>query len=150
MYGGYEYEFVDKLDSKFYCLVSQSVLHDPILTGCCGQHYCDSCLQQCNNAVYDKKFPHCRQINYSTLKIYCVNCSLGCRWSDELSKLPRHLDSESDGCEFVGVECIPNCGETVTRGHLTKHLHHECPRGHMSADTVVRKTRMLKSLEKEG
>ena len=43
VYGGYEYEFVDKLDSKFYCLVCQSVLYDPILTDCCGQHYCDSC-----------------------------------------------------------------------------------------------------------
>ena len=139
VYGGYEYEFADKLDGKFYCLVCHNVLRDPILTGCCGQHYCESCLEQCNSTFYDKKCPHCRQLNYTTLldkplqreikglKVFCVNRSLGCKWSKELEKLPRHLESNKDGCEFVRVECVLNCGEKITRGHLTKHLNHECP-----------------------
>ena len=138
-YGGYDYDFVDKLDSKFYCLVCQKVLRDPVLTGCCGQHYCDSCIQEWDRVNYDKKCPHCRKVNYSnlinkplqreinSLKIYCINRSQGCRWSDKLTVLPRHLESEKDGCGYVEVECVLRCRENIKRGQLTKHLHHECP-----------------------
>ena len=138
-YGGYDYEFVDKLDPKFYCLVCQDVLCDPQLTGCCGQHYCASCLEQCDNANYDRRCPHCRTHDYATLpnkplqreinslKIYCVNRSLGCRWIGELSAFTHHLDSERDGCGFVEVECALKCGVKTQRGQLIKHLHYDCP-----------------------
>lgn len=139
-YGGYEYEFIKKLDSKYICLVCHSVLRDPMLTGCCGQHYCQTCLEQCNSISNDQKCPHCRAVNYDnlldkpfqreikSLKIFCINRSLGCKWTNELSKLPRHLESEKDGCEFVRVECILKCGGEINRGYLTKHLHNECPK----------------------
>ena len=138
-YGGYDHDFVGKLDQKFYCLVCQKVLRDPVLTGCCGQHYCDSCLQQWRRANYENSCPHCRKVNYKSLidkplqreindlKVYCPHRSLGCRWSAQLTTLPSHLESEKDGCAYVKVKCTLRCGETVDRGKLTKHLHYNCP-----------------------
>ena len=138
-YGGYEYDFVGNLDKKFYCLVCQKVLRDPVLTGCCGQHYCDSCLQQWKRTNYENSCPHCRKVNYKSLidkplqreindlKVYCPHRSLGCRWSAQLTTLPSHLESEKDGCAYVKVKCTLKCGETVDRGKLTKHLHYNCP-----------------------
>ena len=41
-YGGYEYDFVDEIDKKYLCLVCHNVICDPMLTDCCGQHYCQS------------------------------------------------------------------------------------------------------------
>ena len=137
-YGGYDYEFVDKLDPKFYCLVCQDVLRDPQLTGCCGQHYCASCLEQCDRANYDRRCPHCRTHNYATmpnkqlqreiksLMIYCVNRSQGCHWSGELTALTHHLESARDGCGAVSVECTLKCGVKIERSRLTKHLHCDC------------------------
>ena len=106
-YGGYDYEFVDKLDSKYYCLVCQNVPRDPMLTDCCGIHYCQSCLQQWrNSSSYTRQCTQCRKQNYRTmlnqplkreineLKIYCVNrSSKRCLWEGELEKLPQHLCS---------------------------------------------------------
>ena len=138
-YGGYEYKFVDKLDPKFYCIICQKVLCDPVLTGCCGQHCCDSCLQQWYRASYVKTCPHCRKVNFpnvidkplkrevDSLKVYCVNYTQGCRWKNELCRLARHLSSENDGCGYAKVECVLQCGEKLERGKLSKHLQYECP-----------------------
>ena len=137
-YGGYDYEFVDKLDPKFYCLVCQDVLRDPQLTGCCGQHYCASCLEQCERANYDQRCPHCRTRNYATmpnkqlqreinsLKIYCSNWSQGCRWTGELTAITRHLESQNGGCGIVTVECALKCGMKIERSQLAKHQQYDC------------------------
>ena len=138
-YGGYDYEFVDKLDPKFYCLVCQDVLRDPQLTGCCGQHYCASCLEEYDSTNYNNTCPHCRESDYDcmsnkqlqreidSLRIYCINHSQGCRWTGQLTALTQHLASDRDGCGFVEVECTLNCGVKINRSQLTKHLHHDCP-----------------------
>ena len=141
-YGGYDYEFVNELDSKYNCLVCQNVLKDPMLTDCCGQHYCKSCLQQCTRS-HIRECPHCRKINYQTmldkqlqreineLRIYCVNRSRKkCLWEDELSRLSHHLSSS---CPQRENEC-KFCGERYTcskEAHLARCLDcsARCPNG---------------------
>ena len=135
-YGSKEYEFVEKLDHKFTCIVCYDVLHHPMLTGCCGQHYCQTCLDKCNSSSWQRKCPHCHVPDYSSmlnkslerdirsLKIFCTNRPLGCKWADELNKLSHHLESEQ-GCDFVRTKCVL-CGENLNRGQLTKHLAQEC------------------------
>ena len=135
-YGSNEYEFVEKLDSKFICTVCCNVLHQPMLTGCCGQHCCQMCLDLHNSSSYGQRCPYCRASNYTkvldrplqcdikSLKIFCTNRSLGCMWADKLEKLSHHLESEK-GCDFASIECVL-CGETLNRGQITKHLHNEC------------------------
>ena len=141
-YGGYDYEFVNELDSKYNCLVCQNVLRDPMLTDCCGQHYCKSCLEQCTRS-HIRECPHCRKRNYHTmldkqlqreineLRIYCVNRSRkDCLWEDELSKLSHHLSSS---CPQRENEC-KFCGERYTHSkeaHLARCLEcsTRCPNG---------------------
>jgi hypothetical protein len=142
-YGGYEHDFVNEsLDLKYHCLVCQNVLREPMLTDCCGQHYCKSCLQQCNRS-HIRECPHCRKKNYHTmldkqlkreinqLRIYCVNRSgRNCLWEDELSKLSQHLSSS---CPQRESEC-KYCGEMYTRSkeaHLEECLERStrCPNG---------------------
>ena len=132
-YGGYDYEFVDKLDSKYYCLVCQNVLREPMLTDCCGIHYCQSCLQQCNRS-YITQCSQCRK-NYQSmlnqslkreineLKIYCVNRSRKhCLWEDELSKLTEHLSSSCPQREKVNCEKCPNgCGKLIKPREIETH-----------------------------
>ena len=134
-YGGYDYEFVDKLDSKYYCLVCQNVLREPMLTDCCGIHYCQSCLQQCNRS-YITQCPHCRKQNYHKmldkqlereireLQIYCVNHSRkNCLWEGEVSKLSEHLSSSCPQRESVNCceKCPNGCGKLIKSREIETH-----------------------------
>ncbi|CAI8024452.1 TNF receptor-associated factor 4 [Geodia barretti] len=135
-YGGHEYDFVNEsLDPKYYCLVCRNVLREPMLTDCCGQHYCKSCLQQCNRSSYTRRCPHCRRENYQSildqsmqrdinqLKIYCVNrSSKNCWWRDELSKLPRHLNTCPQRENMESLEKYPSgCGKLIKMGEIEAH-----------------------------
>ena len=134
-YGGYDYDFVEDLGQKYTCLVCQNVVRDPMLTDCCGQHYCQSCLEQCNRS----SCPHCRKKNYRTmldqplqreireLRIYCTNRSnRNCLWEGEVGKLPQHLESSCPQRESVCKYCgeryagskdahMTTCAECTTR-----------------------------------
>jgi hypothetical protein len=141
-YGGYEHDFVNEsLDPKYYCLVCRNVLREPMLADCCGQHYCKSCLQQCNRSSYTRRCPHCRRENYQSildqsmqreinqLKIYCVNrSSKNCWWRDELSKLPRHLSTFCPQRENVESleKCPSGCGKMIKMGEIEVHRE-KCP-----------------------
>ena len=151
-YGGYDYEFVDKLDSKYNCLVCQNVLREPMLTDCCGIHYCKSCLQQWNSSSYTRQCPQCRKQNYRTmlnqplkreineLKIHCVNrSSKRCLWEGELEKLPQHLRSSCPLRETPqrptisnnenpesAVQCPNGCGKQTKRKKISEHRQ-KCP-----------------------
>ena len=138
-YGGYDYDFVEDLGQKYTCLVCQNVVRDPMLTDCCGQHYCQSCLEQCNRSSYVKECPHCRKKNYRTildqplqreireLRIYCTNRSnRNCLWEGEVGKLPQHLESSCPQRESVCKHCgeryvgskdahMTTCAECTTR-----------------------------------
>ena len=141
--GGDEYDFVNESpDPKYHCLVCRNVLREPMLTDCCGQHYCKSCLQQCNRrSSYTRRCPHCRRENYQSildqsmqreinqLKIYCVNrSSKNCWWRDELSKLPRHLSTFCPQRENVESleKCPSGCGKMIKMGEIEVHRE-KCP-----------------------
>ena len=142
--GGDEYDFVNESpDPKYYCLVCRNVLREPMLADCCGQHYCKSCLQQCNRSSYTRRCPHCHRENYQSildqsmqreinqLKIYCVNrSSKSCWWRDELSKLPRHLNTFCPQRENVESleKCPSGCGKMIKTGEIEVHRE-KCPSG---------------------
>ena len=138
-YGGYEYEFVKEAPEKFICSICTKVQRDPHITSCCGQHFCDFCLENWFKRQGKKSCPHCREekdFNHfldkavkreiNELKIHCTHHGKGCQWIGELSNLQTHLDSES-GCGYVEVEC-PNrpCPNSIKRKDLTEHLNSEC------------------------
>ena len=136
-YGGYDLTFTKPVPVKFNCNICTKVLRDPHLTVCCGQHFCESCLD-----YWFKKqkttCPHCRHENFNhvlnkalkremdDLETRCTKQSLGCQWVGELSSLQTHLDSDK-GCGYVEVQCSNKCGIITKRKELKAHLEQQCP-----------------------
>ena len=147
-YGGYEYEFVDKVPERCLCsIVCHKVLRDARLLVCCGNHVCESCLnrwlrsQEKLEQQEDQQqplCPHCREENFThvknlalrrevdDLKIHCTNGEAGCTWEGALSDLKTHLESEK-GCDYVEVHCTNKCKKQLKRKDLADHLTQHCP-----------------------
>ena len=124
MYGGYDCEFVGAVSDRLNCNICTKVLRDPHLTVCCGQHFCESCLNKWFTRQGKESCPHCRaeggEFNHvihkglrsevNQLKIRCSNHEEGCQWTGELGTLKQHLEADN-GCGFVVVECPNKCEE---------------------------------------
>ena len=138
-FGGYEYEFIGKVPEKYTCSsICTKVLRDPHLTACCGQHFCETCLQHWFRKQGREVCPHCREENFNHFldkpvkreidgfKIHCTNRKTGCSWVGALSSLKPHLESE-EGCGYVDVSCSKNCSKQLQRKDLADHLTQHCP-----------------------
>ena len=148
-YGGHEHKFVGETIEKFTCNICAKVQRDPHLTSCCGQHFCESCLNHWFKKRGKKVCPHCRDENFihiinkahkreiDKLKIYCTHSVVECQWVGELCNLQTHLNSVS-GCGYVEVECPNKCKEPSVlqlndkirlfkRKDLQEHCKNECP-----------------------
>ena len=137
-YGGHDYSFVDNVD-KYTCNICKKILKDPQLTACCGQHYCQSCLNYWFTTNYRRSCPHCRTersgfqyfLNKSvkreidSLRIHCTNKEEGCQWIGELGSLKDHLEL-ANRCGYVEVECPKNCKTKMKRKDLSNHLKNTC------------------------
>ena len=135
-----EHEFLEpsaKL-KEFECPVCLFVTREPHLTGCCGQHFCQACI---NRIVTNRKpCPCCKAKRFIVildkkqkrrvleLKVECTWKERGCDWSGELGKLDTHVDTRNGSCQFVDVNCPNNCGESHQRRHLANHLSDLCPK----------------------
>ena len=89
--GGYEYDFVTVPPDRLVCKICYNPCRDAQLTGCCGAHFCRSCLQQVRGGrSVSRACPMCRAENFETLQnkeaireikalhVYCVNTKNGC------------------------------------------------------------------------
>ena len=138
-FGGYDYKFVKNV-SAYTCQICCKVYHDPHLTGCCGQHYCESCLNHSLRAFGKQRCPHCRaedgEFNHirdlnlkrkiSTLDIHCTHWELGCSWVGQVKFLGSHL---KEVCGYESFACPLNsthCGK-IFRKDLHQHTTTKCP-----------------------
>jgi TNF receptor-associated factor 4 len=115
-------------------MICAKVLNEPHLTDCCGQHFCQACLQQWFKKQAKKICPHWRSetfthISYIPLKrkiddleVYCPNQAEGCK---EIIKLGV-LDAHKNGCGFSKVVCMQGCGKLILRKDLTQHCNNDC------------------------
>lgn len=151
-FGGHEEEFVDKVEEDFICSICILPCRDPHLTKCCGQHYCESCLDHHRRSASNEPdmeycCPHCRSKPWEdfqhflnknlkrkidSLQVYCKNHNQGCEWvrsvGDEKA-LADHLDPENstETCGYVEVECPrTSCNISILRKDLEHHLDSEC------------------------
>ena len=46
VYGGHDNDFVGEVADRFICQICTKVLREPHLAVCCGQHFCESCLNK--------------------------------------------------------------------------------------------------------
>ena len=149
VYGGYDNDFVGEVADRYICQICTKVLREPHLAVCCGQHFCESCLNKWFNRQQGRQScPHCRaegaafshvinkglRSEINQLKIRCINRGEGCEWTGELGTLKTHLESER-GCGFVEVKCPNKCLQVYThpatttcvkRKDLGKHLTDSC------------------------
>ena len=121
-YGGHDHQFVCEVPDRFTCQICTGVLRDPHLTVCCGQHFCESCLNKWLARQGKESCPHCRAegeaFNHvidksvgravNELKTRCSNHGEGCQWTGELGALKEHLESDG-GCGYVVVVCPNKC-----------------------------------------
>ena len=129
-----EYKFVKDLPDDYQCMICAKVLKEPHLTDCCGQHFCQACLEQWFKKQARKICPHCRSETFThmrdlplkrkidILEVYCPNQKEGCK---EVMKLGV-LDAHKRVCGFAKVTCTQGCGRFLLRKGLAQHCNNEC------------------------
>ena len=138
-YGGYDYKFVKKVRDDFICSICHLVFRDPHLTGCCGQRFCQSCLEHSIRAFNKKRCPHCRadredfchqrdldmKRKISSLDAHCPRWKDGCQWVGQL----RSFGDHDKICGYVYIICVlgVRCGSRFMRKERSKHESTECP-----------------------
>ena len=132
---GYQCEFVDSVED-YECPLCLHVTREPSLTSCCGQHFCQTCI---NRILTDQKpCPLCKAFGFTvffdkkqkrrvvSLKVVCGEKEVGCDWVGSLGDLDSHVSVANGDCQFVSVNCSNNCGETLQRKLLATHLANDC------------------------
>ena len=138
--GGFEHKFLEPSVElkKFECPVCLHVTRDPHLTDCCGQHFCQACIQRviinqkpcplCNTNTFSVMLDKKQKRNVLDLRVECTRKESGCDWSGRLGELDMHVDLQNGSCQFVSISCPNNCGESHQRSLLANHLKDLCPK----------------------
>ena len=133
---GFKCEFIDSVPEDFYCNKCSLVARSLVMTDCCGESYCYSCIadsqekgNSCsacgedNFTIFPQKKYH-KRIN--SLQVYCSMKERGCGWSGRLDQLHTHLDPLQDNCQYVDTHCPLNCLQTIPKNKLEQHVALEC------------------------
>ncbi len=147
-----EHDFVEKLTDDNMYSICTSLLKDPVLTDCCGQHYCAGCL---NNWLQEQSTcPHCRDQCFKhmkylpkkrqikALKTYCPNRSKGCVKISTVGECSTHLET----CLFVEVPCTNKCGTKMKQKELQNHTANECLKRTVKCNYCSKKMACIKTL----
>jgi len=141
--GGYRYEFVVDPPDYVRCAMCRLPSRDPHLTDCCGQIFCNPCLQEkiksashgqgATTTCPDPRCPNPRafamfknkQVERAVkdLKVFCTNKSKGCTWQDKITEINVHLVRN---CPYEDVDCTNQCGQMVQRQNFSRHISSEC------------------------
>ena len=128
-----DFEMVESPSEELHCSICLSVLCNPNLTSCCGNHFCQGCIERIRSD--GKPCPLCQSQDYTImldksvmrrvkqLKVHCPNKDQGCMWVGELGETQEHMDST---CDFVEVTCSFLCGTSLPRCHLAHHEANFC------------------------
>ena len=135
-YNGHSYDFVGRIPDELICKLCSKVLRDPKQVVCCGQHYCQACIE--HRITTNFSCPNCRTPNFNhfrdthfeqrvnTLKIHCPHHKKGCKWTGELCNLKPHLNA-TQGCAYEGLSCANKCGQVLQRKDIKEHMMKNCP-----------------------
>lgn len=136
--GGHEHSFIGSIPHKYICVICTNVQREPAIVSCCGQHFCQSCLETSFKYCPERsrpKCPHClatdpqyfvnkqQRREIACLLVRCSNEDRGCEWVGELGDLKTHINRR---CERVTVYCPWKCGEKVERRELKTHQELHC------------------------
>jgi len=136
VFGGYDYECIKKPSDEFVCPICLLLMRDPVLTSCCGNHFCETCNTE--SKAKASRCPLCKSTSYTFLidkglqrKIldllaYCPKKSDGCNWQGEIRDVAKHINPILDGCNFIEVKCRLGCNEKLIRHTMEKHITEDC------------------------
>ena len=143
----YEWEYTENVSESpsedDFCFLCKKILNAPMLTECCGTHFCRTCI---GSNIHNKvllQCPNCKQQSVicilnkakwrSILKLR-VKCSLrerGCEWTGLIQDSLKHLALE---CQYMDVECNNGCGESIERHELAEHLEKFCSKRQVTCE----------------
>ena len=133
---GFQCQFLDSVNSLFYCNKCGLVAKRLCLTKCCGESYCHACVS--TYLKEDKPCPDCKKAGFQVyeqpkfqqqilaLTVYCSLKKEGCDWVGRLDQLATHVDPEKGTCQYVDVACPQLCHKSVPRNKLKVHVQQEC------------------------
>lgn len=131
------------LDS--HCSICNNILREPYQAICCRANFCHDCIIEIESE--GKACPACKKLTdfktiestilkeqlYSLL-VYCAHKSEGCKWTGELGRLERHINSNPqaedvlEGCPHTVIHCPfadAGCSVRLPRGEMEVHLKDE-------------------------
>lgn len=137
--GGYDVDFVDRVNPDYECPICQFTFRDPVQTRDCGHRFCESCLEPIlkkqptvcpidrTPLSREKVYPDraCKRTILS-LVVRCYNHGNDCEWTGELNNLQGHLEQ----CSLVPISCVNSCGRTdIPRNMMSQHVDADgdCP-----------------------
>lgn len=107
-------------------------MQNPMLTSCCGQHFCAECIRTVTSS--NQPCPLCKERafvvflnkhfnrNLQNLKAFCNLKPSGCPWEGTIGEFAHHRAL----CDYASVTCDV-CGTTLRRKLLPDHRDNECP-----------------------
>ena len=133
-----ESDFVQSDISKDYeCPICFNMLKNPFLTACCGNHFCEVCIEAIKTTT--NKCPVCKvkpikgivdkklQRRMNELEVCCSQKNHGCSWVGRLDELTKHLAADNaGGCEYALIPCSLSCGSQLFRHKLNEHVSNAC------------------------
>lgn len=138
----FDIRFLEKPPDDCLCPICLSVMNDPHLTSCCGQHYCQACITRiqsmnqpcpiCKEEEFTTLFDRQLRNRISVLHVYCPMENNGCKWHGKYEDLESHLSvgKVKGECLYISVACPFGCEHSYPRRHLTKHMAKECENRH--------------------
>ena len=159
--GGYDYEFVTPPPKSLECPVCLLTLRDPHVISCCGNEFCQVCIQRvqedgkpcplCNEPSFTTMLHKKLTREVNTLVIHCPQKEVGCGWEGELGQLQLHLNPEAGpssitkGCDYMIVACSYQCGVHLQRQKIQEHEMEICPRRpvEMQVASLMRKVEAI-------
>ena len=138
---GFDCEFVEKPQEAFQsdCPVCLQVLCEPYQVSCCGNSFCQVCIERIKTD--NKPCPTCSEKNIKIFhnkglqrslygfQVYCSHKREGCEWKGELGQLDNHLKE----CEYSEIECN-YCSELIKHPNITVHQTDLCPKRPFSCE----------------
>ena len=133
---GYKCEFVDTVPEDLYCKKCVLVARKLVITECCGESYCYSCITKVLDQA--RPCPACKDENFTvfqhkkcqkkinSLQVYCNMKERGCVWSGTLQQLNTHLNPDQDDCQYVDTFCPLNCQQIISKNNIDSHLAQHC------------------------
>ena len=142
--GGYDCDFVESPPEAFQteCPVCLQILKEPCLISCCGHKFCRVCIERVKKD--DKPCPLCAKQDFAFMRelglerflkgtdVWCSYKKKDCKWRGKLGKLEEHLnqnpslENQLNGCKFVVMECVYECGKQFQRCHISTHQDEQC------------------------